>query len=184
MVTGERALAQVAADAAESTLGAIRDDGYLDYADHASGRWTDCFHHLYVMASLSAASWANPLVDTERCNAALASARDLLAPPLRARGRSPELLPGPRHADRPPQLRGHGALLLAARGRARSGVRPLAAAAGRRARLGSWPRALRPPHPSPAPRPALLPALDPRLDVRGAVWRGRPGPAHAAHRRL
>ena len=71
MVTGERSLAQIAAEAAESTLRAIRDDGYLDYADHASGRWTDCFHHLYVMASLSAVSWANPLVDTERCNAAL-----------------------------------------------------------------------------------------------------------------
>jgi hypothetical protein len=76
MVTGERSLAQVAADAVESTLAAIHEDGYLPYADHPSGNWTDCFHHLYVIASLTAVSWANPLVDVDRCGAALGLLRD------------------------------------------------------------------------------------------------------------
>ena len=45
-------------------------DGYIPYTDHASGDWTDCFHHLYVLASIKAVAALNPHADAEELGAA------------------------------------------------------------------------------------------------------------------
>lgn len=50
----------VAAEAARTSLKAIGPDGYIPYTDHRSGDWTDCFHHLYVLASVKALGALNP----------------------------------------------------------------------------------------------------------------------------
>ena len=63
--------AQLAAEAATTSIRAVRDDGYLEYADKPSGDWTDCFHHLYVIACASAIAQHNPHVDRERFDAAI-----------------------------------------------------------------------------------------------------------------
>jgi hypothetical protein len=54
---------KVAASAATSSVVAIDETGYLPYADHSSGGWTDCFHHLYVIACVSALRATNPYAD-------------------------------------------------------------------------------------------------------------------------
>ena len=54
---------RVAAAAAETSVAAVRPDGYIPYTDHPSGDWTDCFHHLYVLASIRALAALNPHVD-------------------------------------------------------------------------------------------------------------------------
>jgi len=63
--------ARIAAEAVEPTVAAVRRDGYLPYGDHPSAAWTDCFHHLYVIAALSAIVETNHRVDRERCQAAI-----------------------------------------------------------------------------------------------------------------
>lgn len=60
---GRDDLLRGAARAATATLHAVRPDGYLPYSDHRSGDWTDCFHHLYVVACLTAMERVNPHVD-------------------------------------------------------------------------------------------------------------------------
>jgi hypothetical protein len=57
--------ARLAAAAATTSIRAVRADGYLEYADKPSGDWTDCFHHLYVIACASAVAAHNPHVDRE-----------------------------------------------------------------------------------------------------------------------
>ena len=52
-----------AAGAAMTSARAVDATGYLPYADHASADWTDCFHHVYVVACLSVLERANPHVD-------------------------------------------------------------------------------------------------------------------------
>ena len=54
-----------AAACAETTARAVRDDGYLRYADHRAADWTDCFHHLYTMASLVVIARINPRARSE-----------------------------------------------------------------------------------------------------------------------
>lgn len=51
---------QLAARCAETTLARVDERGYLRYAEHPSGEWTDCFHHLYVMACVLALRQTNP----------------------------------------------------------------------------------------------------------------------------
>jgi hypothetical protein len=51
-----------AATAAATSLAAVRPDGYMPYRDRA-GDWTDCFHHLYVLASVRALAALNPYLD-------------------------------------------------------------------------------------------------------------------------
>lgn len=53
----------LAAEATQTTVAAVRDDGFIPYNDHPRGGWTDCFHHLYVVASLQGIAAVNPLVD-------------------------------------------------------------------------------------------------------------------------
>lgn len=62
---------ELAAEAATTTVSVIRDDGYLEYADQPSGDWTDCFHHLYVVACVQALRRRNPHVDAARFDDAL-----------------------------------------------------------------------------------------------------------------
>ncbi|MBX7217338.1 MAG: hypothetical protein K1X90_10240 [Candidatus Kapabacteria bacterium] len=56
----------LAAEATETTLAAVRADGYIPYNDHSRGGWTDCFHHLYVVAALQGIAATNPFVDQQR----------------------------------------------------------------------------------------------------------------------
>jgi hypothetical protein len=56
---------QAAARAATTSVSAVSPDGYLPYMDHASGDWTDCFHHLYVIACTAALQRINPYVDRD-----------------------------------------------------------------------------------------------------------------------
>ena len=51
---------ELAAACADTTLRAVGDDGYLRYAEHRAADWTDCFHHLYTMASLLVIAQINP----------------------------------------------------------------------------------------------------------------------------
>ena len=69
---------EVSARCAETTLVRVGDDGYIRYAEHRSGEWTDCFHHLYVMASLLALARLNPELDAERAEAAVERMRAYL----------------------------------------------------------------------------------------------------------
>lgn len=71
LALGDPEPARVAAEAAEPTIAAIGDDGYLPYGDHSTAAWTDCFHHLYVIAALSAVARVNPFVDGDRCRVAI-----------------------------------------------------------------------------------------------------------------
>jgi hypothetical protein len=57
---------ELAARCANTTLAAVGADGYLPYAEHDAGDWTDCFHHLYVMACLLALARVNPSSDADR----------------------------------------------------------------------------------------------------------------------
>ena len=52
-----------AASAAATSVHAVDASGYLPYADHSSGDWTDCFHHLYVIACATVLERLNPHVD-------------------------------------------------------------------------------------------------------------------------
>jgi polysaccharide biosynthesis protein VpsJ len=54
-----------AARAAATSVRAVREDGHLPYADHVAGDWTDCFHHLYVIACASVVERLNPLAERE-----------------------------------------------------------------------------------------------------------------------
>jgi hypothetical protein len=63
--------ARIAAEAAEATVAAVGRDGYLPYGDYPAADWTDCFHHIYVIAALSAVARTNPFVDREMCDAAI-----------------------------------------------------------------------------------------------------------------
>lgn len=71
LVLGDSEPARVAARAVEPTVAAVRHDGYLPYGDHARAAWTDCFHHIYVIAALSAISRINRFVDRELCESAI-----------------------------------------------------------------------------------------------------------------
>lgn len=51
------------AEAAETTVRSVRETGYLPYDDQPSGDWTDCFHHLYVLACARTLARINPRVD-------------------------------------------------------------------------------------------------------------------------
>jgi hypothetical protein len=70
-LTDDEKLLRIAADATHTSLLAVDDNGYIEYNDGPSGKWTDSFHHLYVIAALRAIAWANPLVDAARCNDAI-----------------------------------------------------------------------------------------------------------------
>lgn len=63
--------ARLAADAATTSIRAVRDDGYLEYADKPSGDWTDCFHHLYVIACAATVARHNPHADRDLFGSAL-----------------------------------------------------------------------------------------------------------------
>lgn len=76
LTLGARALGRddwgpLAAEAATTSIRAVREDGYLEYADKPSGDWTDCFHHLYVIACASAIAEHNPHVDRALFDAAI-----------------------------------------------------------------------------------------------------------------
>ena len=71
LALGRDEWARTAAEAATTSIRAVRDDGYLEYADKPSGDWTDCFHHLYVIACASVVARHNPHVDREQFGAAL-----------------------------------------------------------------------------------------------------------------
>ncbi len=62
-LTGDENLLRIAADAATTTIRQVDPSGYLAYNDHPAGGWTDCFHHLYVIAATTAIRRTNPLVD-------------------------------------------------------------------------------------------------------------------------
>jgi hypothetical protein len=64
-ILGRDDLLEIAADAATTSVKAVDAGGYLPYADHPSGDWTDCFHHLYVIACATIIQLANPNVDRE-----------------------------------------------------------------------------------------------------------------------
>jgi hypothetical protein len=64
-ILGRDDLLQSAADAAATSMRAVDARGYLPYADHPSGDWTDCFHHLYVIACATVVQLVNPNVDRE-----------------------------------------------------------------------------------------------------------------------
>jgi len=66
------------ARAAETSVRAIDATGYLPYADHPSGDWTDCFHHLYVIACCTVLERVNPHVDRAELGAALERLRGYL----------------------------------------------------------------------------------------------------------
>lgn len=55
----------LAATATETTLAAVRADGFIPYNDHPRGGWTDCFHHLYVVAALQGIAAVNPFIDQQ-----------------------------------------------------------------------------------------------------------------------
>lgn len=55
----------LAAAATETTLAAVRADGFIPYNDHPRGGWTDCFHHLYVVAALQGIAAVNPFIDQQ-----------------------------------------------------------------------------------------------------------------------
>jgi hypothetical protein len=67
---GDEELLRLAAAAASTSVAAVAPDGYIPYTDHASGDWTDCFHHLYVLASIRAVAALNPHVDASELAAA------------------------------------------------------------------------------------------------------------------
>lgn len=71
LVLGDDATARIAAAAVEPTLAAVRDDGYLPYADHSRAAWTDCFHQLYVIAALTIVARTNRHVDGDACRSAI-----------------------------------------------------------------------------------------------------------------
>lgn len=54
---------RIAAEAVATSLKAVRADGYIPYNDHASGEWSDAFHHLYVIAALDLIAEVNAEVD-------------------------------------------------------------------------------------------------------------------------
>jgi hypothetical protein len=64
-VLGRDDWSQTAARAATTTINAVSPTGYLPYADHPSGDWTDCFHHLYVLACTTVLERINPRVDPD-----------------------------------------------------------------------------------------------------------------------
>jgi hypothetical protein len=57
---GEERHLELAAECASTSVVAIGTGGYIPYSDHGTGDWTDCFHHLYVLASLKALGALNP----------------------------------------------------------------------------------------------------------------------------
>jgi hypothetical protein len=61
---------RLAANAASTSVAAVGSDGYIRYSDHKTGDWTDCFHHLYVLACVRALGALNPHVDVEEFGAA------------------------------------------------------------------------------------------------------------------
>ena len=61
---------RLAASAASTSVAAVGSDGYIRYSDHKTGDWTDCFHHLYVLACVRALGALNPNVDAEEFGAA------------------------------------------------------------------------------------------------------------------
>jgi hypothetical protein len=65
---GDDRLLRVAAEAAATSLRAVDDSGYIRYNDGPSGDWTDSFHHLYVIAAISALALAHPSVDRRECD--------------------------------------------------------------------------------------------------------------------
>jgi hypothetical protein len=70
-VLGDDRLLKIAAEAAVTSLHAVDEKGYIRYNDGPSGDWTDSFHHLYVIAAISAISMANPFVDSAECDAVI-----------------------------------------------------------------------------------------------------------------
>jgi hypothetical protein len=68
-----------AARAAATSVGAVDGSGYLPYADHPSGNWTDCFHHLYVIACVAVLERLNPHVDGAVFRGALTRLRSYVA---------------------------------------------------------------------------------------------------------
>ncbi len=56
---------QTAAEAAHTSVAAVQTDGFLPYTDAPSGKWTDGFHHLYVIATLTLIARLNPRVERD-----------------------------------------------------------------------------------------------------------------------
>jgi len=71
LTLGDPAPARVAAEAVQPTIAAVHNDGYLPYGDHSRAAWTDCFHHIYVIAALSVIARTNHYVDREACRSAI-----------------------------------------------------------------------------------------------------------------
>jgi hypothetical protein len=67
-----------AATAATTSVRAVDATGCLAYADHSSGNWTDCFHHLYVIACATVLERMNPHVDRSEFRDALTRLRGYL----------------------------------------------------------------------------------------------------------
>ncbi len=63
------------AGAAATSVRAVDASGYLPYADHPSGNWTDCFHHLYAIACATVLEQMNPHVDRAEFRDAVARLR-------------------------------------------------------------------------------------------------------------
>jgi hypothetical protein len=67
-----------AARAAETTARSVTAEGYLPYAAHPSGDWTDCFHHLYTTSSLEAIKRLNSYADSASIEVAIVRLRSYL----------------------------------------------------------------------------------------------------------
>lgn len=53
------------AECAKTSIDEIDETGYIPYKDSKDGMWTDCFHHLYVIASLRMLLELNPYIDKD-----------------------------------------------------------------------------------------------------------------------
>lgn len=73
IVGGNDQWLRMAGRGVSTSLAAVRDNGSIPYNDHQSGEWTDCFHHLYVAATLAALGELNPYVDASRINDVVAA---------------------------------------------------------------------------------------------------------------
>lgn len=52
-------------ECSNTSVKAVEPNGYINYKDTKDGFWTDCFHHLYVIASLRLIVLSNPFVDKD-----------------------------------------------------------------------------------------------------------------------
>jgi hypothetical protein len=68
-----------AARAAATSIRAVDESGYLPYSDHRAGDWTDCFHHIYVIACATVLERMNPRVERAQFADALVRLRRYLS---------------------------------------------------------------------------------------------------------